>query len=471
MSVDSNKIDRLLKAMIEAEQEKIADHLKGLDPTEQNTLATDLKGVDFDLLTRLHQMHVAAPDGDEADSGTLEPPEVLSSSDYYQDKTVEAIEAYREGERLLSSGRVAVFLVAGGQGSRLGFDGPKGTLPISPVRRKTLFQLHAEKILALSRRHGVSIPWYIMTSRMNHEATIEFFEKNDYFGLHSGDVRFFRQREIPALDMDGGLILDTRTSVFKNPDGHGGSISALRDSGSLDDMFNRGVEYIFYFQVDNPLVRIADPLFIGFHSLRGAEMSAKAVAKKAPGEKVGVFGVSGGDVKVVEYSDLSDEEMNARNEDGSLIYDAGSIAIHVISVSFLRRMHDEGIRLPYHRAVKNIPSLDGEIEGNKFEMFVFDALPIAGECVILEVVRSDEFSPVKNKSGDSSPETGLAMQVDMFCRWLEKAGVKTPRDSSGKCLAAVEVSPLFALDEDELIRKMHDIEHPAISAGDSLYLE
>ncbi|MFW6065774.1 MAG: UTP--glucose-1-phosphate uridylyltransferase, partial [Planctomycetota bacterium] len=386
-------------------------------------------------------------------------------------------QAAKKGEELIAEGKVAAFVVAGGQGTRLGYDGPKGCLEVTPVAHKPLFKVFAEQILAAGRRAGVRIPWYIMTSPKNDVVTRAFFRQHNYFGLNSEDVFFLVQGQMPAFDFEGNILLAEKDRLAMSPNGHGGSLQAMRDSGALDDMAERGVEYISYFQVDNPLVKCIDPEFIGLHATRGAEMSAKAVSKRDPLEKLGNFCVIDGRVHVIEYSDLPEDLARQTTEDGRLRFSAGSIAIHVFSRSFVERLTAGGrCELPYHRAEKVVPHLDAE--GNKvepsepnavkLEMFVFDALPPAKETVILETLRDKEFSPVKNASGEDSLTTALHDQVRRAAELLEAAGVSVPRDADGKVAAALEISPLFAESSEELEGKVDpDLEIPP---GDSLYL-
>jgi UDP-N-acetylglucosamine/UDP-N-acetylgalactosamine diphosphorylase len=366
--------------------------------------------------------------------------------------------AYRTGENAIRAGEVAIFLVAGGQATRLGIEAPKGTLPITPVRNKPIFEHHAEKIRALSRKYNVSLPYYIMTSETNQESTREFFELNRYFGLRREDVFFFRQEMMPALDFEGRLILDEKDHIFTSPNGHGGSITSLKRSGALDDMKARGIRHIFYFQVDNVLIKMADPLFIGRHIENGAEMSAKVAPKTTPEEKVGVVCVVGGRTNVIEYSDLSDEHMYARNPDGSLTFSAGNLAIHVLDVGFVERLNRKKEWLPFHTAEKAVPFLNTEGElikpngknGLKFEKFVFDALSSAQATAIVEVDRDEEFAPIKNASGVDSPDTARELMMRLYTKWLEQAGVSVPRDEQDRPKGPIEISPLFALDAGEL---------------------
>lgn len=366
------------------------------------------------------------------------------------------------GERAIRSGRTGVFTVAGGQGTRLGYSGPKGTFRCSPVTRKSLFELQAERIRSAGEAFGVPIPWYIMTSPDNDKATRSFFRRHCYFGLGPGNVLFARQRMYPVLDENGKLILDARDHIAMSPNGHGGSFLAMQEGGVLEDAEMRGVEILSYYQVDNILIHVIDPVFVGFHRMAGAEMSSKMVRKFDPLEKVGHFVNVEGRLKVIEYSDLSDADMQARLPDGSLKYEAGSIGIHLINTGFAEDQIRDGLKLPVHIAHKKIPALgeDGVIvhpdEPNsyKFETFVFDALQNARKSVILEVDRKEEFSPIKNREGVDSPKTARQDLNNFFGSWLEAAGHKIPRDQNGRVRCDIEIHPLFARTKEEFIRKV-----------------
>ncbi len=249
---------------------------------------------------------------------------------------------------------MAAFTVAGGQGTRLGYDGPKGAFPVTPVKGKPLFEVFAQKIIAAGRRHGRPLHWFIMTSHQNHAATEAFFTERRWFGLDRGRVHFFRQGRMPAVDFNGRILLETPGAIALSPDGHGGSLRALDRSGMLDLMAAEGVDTMSYFQVDNPLTHCVDPTFIGWHLQRGSEMSSKTVSKAFPEEKLGHFCVRKGQLVVVEYSDLPLDLQRMREADGRLRYAAGNIAIHVLDRDFVRRLARSGAEraLPFHRAEK-----------------------------------------------------------------------------------------------------------------------
>ncbi|MCC8167260.1 MAG: UTP--glucose-1-phosphate uridylyltransferase, partial [Planctomycetes bacterium] len=277
------------------------DHLLAtwdtLDQNGQQRLLEDLARIDFAWIEARRKDLTSGAAGA---GGEIFPAPVVELPKTDADRQQFA-KARAVGEEALRQGKAAALLVAGGQGTRLGFNGPKGAFPVGPISGRTLFQWHAEQILARSNRYRSVIPWYIMTSRENDADTKAFFEQHDYFGLARENVCFFQQDMVPCLDLDGNMLLADVDRVAMNPNGHGGSLFGLRSSGALDDMRRRGVEYISYFQVDNPLVTICDPVFIGLHILAGSEMSSKVLQKAAPDERIGVACIQDGKPTVVEY--------------------------------------------------------------------------------------------------------------------------------------------------------------------------
>jgi len=473
ITLKDGQYQQLIDTIYDQGQQQVLQWWDQLDAGSRKKLLDQLDRIDFSLINQLQEQlkkHQKAPSPLKI---VMKPPEIipLPETEAQKRKAKQAAEA---GEEVIRQGKMGAFLVAGGQGTRLGYDGPKGTFPITPVMGKSLFQLHAEKIRAAAKNYEAAIPWYIMTSETNNEATRKFFDQNSYFGFNKKDVFFLEQKMLPALDEEGKFILDRKDHVFENPNGHGGSLLALYESGALNDMNKRGVEYISYFQVDNVLLTIIDPVFLGYHVLQRAEMSSKMVRKKSPEEKVGVFGIVNNRLKVVEYSDLSPEDKKARDHNSNLKYSGGSIAIHIINRDFVRQEVQGGFKLPYHIAHKKVPYLDEK--GNlitpdypnayKFETFVFDALQDTTFSVILEVARDKEFSPVKNKEGPSSPETAKQDMSNYFASWLEKAGNAVPRDREGKVKGFIEISPLYARNEEEFLEKQGG----EIEFKDNLYI-
>jgi UDP-N-acetylglucosamine/UDP-N-acetylgalactosamine diphosphorylase len=450
----------LEERLVAAGQGHLADALSRLDDDGRERLAAQIEGLDLGLIERLTRELA----GGEAPAalGRIEPlaPEDVIPLPRGEDDDARGRAAREAGERALAEGRVAPVLLAGGQGTRLGFDGPKGAFPFAPITGTTLFAHHAAKVAALRRRYGAELPWCILTSPQNDAVTRAFLADHGHFGLDPGSVRFVVQGTLPAVDRDGGaILLEAPDRLALSPDGHGGLLSALRASGALDELAGRGVRTLFTFQVDNPLLSVCRPDFIGHHVQAGASMSTMAVRKLGPGEKMGVIARVDGRTGVVEYSDLPDELARQRDAEGELAYWAGSIAVHCIEVDFVRELTDGGLRLPYHRAEKKVPHVGdpdpAEPNAVKFETFLFDALPAAARAVTMEVRREDEFSPIKNAEGADSPETARRDMNRAHARWLEAAGVSVPRDGDGEPVD-LEIDPRFALDAAELAERLPD---------------
>jgi UDP-N-acetylglucosamine/UDP-N-acetylgalactosamine diphosphorylase len=445
-----------------------------LDTGHRELLVRDVESIPWARLEPLIASHVMRSPPRSVPTG-LEPAPV-----YPREPNDARAALYRKaqerGRELIRAGKVAAFTVAGGQGTRLGHDGPKGTVPVSPLRKKTLFQLFAEMNQAARERYATAIGWYVMTNPGNHAQTVAFFEQHAYFGLPKDDLVFFGQEMLPIFDSDGKLVLLDKHRLARAPDGHGGSLRALVASGALQDMRSRGIEIISYFQVDNPLVKPFDPLFIGLHAGTGSEMSSKVVRKADDHERVGNVCVHDGWLQVVEYSDFPDALATARNADGSRRFDAGSIAIHLLDVGFVDRIIGQRFALPYHRAEKRVAWLDEQgvlrsphrPNAVKLETFVFDALPLARSPLLLEVDRAEEFSPVKNATGVDSLETAIRDQVRRAANWLAAAGVAIPRRSDGEPDVMVEIAPSYALDAADVKRRM--AQPLELKRGESMYL-
>jgi UDP-N-acetylglucosamine/UDP-N-acetylgalactosamine diphosphorylase len=448
----------LIGAFERAGQAQVFAFFDQLSPAAQERLLAEAAEIDLNEVDALYRSLVAKSQGSAGVNLAGLAPAPYEKRPEHGGNSAQWAQAKFAGEAALRAGRVAAFTVAGGQGTRLGYDGPKGTFPVTPLKSKSLFQVFAEKIKAAGIRYGRPLHWFIMTSHANHVATEAFFGEHAFFGLDRARVHFFRQGRMPAVNFEGKILLETPESLALSPDGHGGSLRALERSGALDLMKQEGIDTLSYFQVDNPLVRCIDPTFIGWHVMRGSEMSSKMVPKAYAEEKVGHFCTQNGSSVVVEYSDLPMPVQRETDANGRLRYLAGSIAIHVLDREFVRRMASggAGAALPFHRADKKIPTVDRagtpvkpeKANGVKFEMFVFDALPFAKNPVIIETLRADDFSPVKNADGLDSPLTCRDDQLRQFARWLNANGAAVAVDPTGLPAAAIEVSPLFGYDED-----------------------
>ena len=422
-------------------QEHVLAYWKKLTKGERTQLLAQIAQIDSADVKRCQKALQAKSAA--ADSSKGKAPKVAVLKAAAREKAVAL------GERELRNGRVAALLVAGGQGSRLGYDGPKGCYSIGPITGAPLFYFHARKILARSIRYGAAIPFYVMTSEQNNEQTQKCFEENDFFGLNPKDVFFFTQGMWPGMTQDARIILDRPGHVFMSPDGHGGLLAALKKSGALADMKRRGIRDVFFFQVDNPLVEIADPAFIGYHVQQKSEYSLKLCAKRDPYEKVGMPMQFGKAYRMVEYTEMTDEQCTRKAKDGRLYFLYGSPAIHVFDRAFLER--EASKPMPLHLAFKKIPTVtDGKIvkptepNGYKFEKFIFDILPNARHAAFLAFDQKDEFSPVKNADGKDSPATCQADMQAKWAGWFAQAGVKMPKG------LPIEIDPVYALDAADL---------------------
>lgn len=342
-------------------------------------------------------------------------------------------EANAVGMKAAANGEVAALLLAGGQGTRLGYNGPKGMYDIGLPSKKTLFQFMVERIKKLGQLSGKgdkAVPFYIMTSPMNHQATTQYFEQNDNFGI---DVKFFPQGTLPSITPDGKMILETPTSLAVAPDGNGGIYPALVKHGILSDMKSRGIKYIHAFGVDNALVKPADPTFVGYCIQKNADCGNKVLWKTSPDEKVGVVATRGGKPCIVEYSDISKDMSELKGSDGRLTFGAGNICNHFYTLDFMENVIVPNLGNMYHVARKKIPYYDNDTKetvkptsnnGIKLESFIFDVFPLSKNMAVLDVARAEEFAPVKNPPGTAtdSPDTARTLFSNVAKGWLEKAG-------------------------------------------------
>jgi UDP-N-acetylglucosamine/UDP-N-acetylgalactosamine diphosphorylase len=401
----------------------------GRERLARQAAALDLAGL-RQALAAARRLADAGPDG-------LEPPVVERLPERGGDAAAR-IRAVACGEALLSDGAVAVLVLAGGQGTRLGHEGPKGTFPLGPVSRRSLFALQAEKLRGVARRHGRPLRWYVLTSRATDAPTRAFFAREGWFGLGQENVVFLVQRELPVLDLEGRLLLETPDRIATAPDGHGGCVFALGASGALRDLAARGVRVLTSYQVDNPLVRIADPALLGFHALAGADMTSKAVAKQAPDERVGTVARRASRACVVEYTEIREPWRSARGADGDLLFWAGAIGVHAFAVDFLAGLAERAdALLPVHASAKRVATVDdaggalrpAQPNAIKLERFVFDALPRARTSAVVEARREEEYSPLKNASGGESVATARRDLSRCARHWLEAAGIEVPDET------------------------------------------
>lgn len=459
-------------------QEHLLRFWDDLSESERLQLHTQIQDIDFALIRELFTNRDHSFDLSPFAERAKDPPAykfgVLSEGNpsYSAPKKISKAEAITAGKQALSEGKYAVLVVAGGQGTRLGFDKPKGMYPIGPVEETTLFEIHFEKTLATSRKYARNVPMIVMTSPATDLQTREFLQEKDWFGLAAEDRLLFCQGTMPAVSKeDGKVLLDSKSSLALSPDGHGGMLAGInRPLESLDGksvsavLKARGVEHIFYFQVDNPLVDICAPEFLGYHLLSGSEMTSQVIRKNHPNDRVGNVVELDGKLHVIEYSDIPESLAARRNPDGSLAIWAGSIAVHQFRLDFLDRLAPNAAALPFHIARKKVSFVDVE-NGNdtfgqriapsepnaiKFERFIFDLMPSAKNSIVVEVDIPHNYAPIKNAPGSESdcPETVRAQLLALYREFLEKAQVKLAPD------VPVEISPLFARSPEDVAEKI-----------------
>ncbi len=355
------------------------------------------------------------------------------------------------GESAYRAGEVAVLMVAGGQGTRLGLSAPKGCFTVAPHSGKSIYQLQAEKVLSLSRRVGRAVPFLIMTSPMTDAETRDFFAAHGYFGLTAEQTRFFSQGTVPSLDQEGRALMAGPGRLLENPDGHGGCFTALVKSGNLARLKREGVRWIAYIQVDNITVPVDDALLIGLATAERADVITKVLEKAHPDEKVGHLVNLDGRDAIIEYTELTSEQTRSRNTAGALIYRWGSPAIHCWSVDFLADLAERGYKIPLHRSSKPLKAWNGrelaEVKGWKNERFIFDLIPEAKVSLGLSIDRAVEFAPVKNASGADSPASAVELASDLYASWLRAAGVRVELPPG----ARIEISPLFAATQAQFL--------------------
>lgn len=456
----SSTKERLIEKLAPLGQQHLVAHWDRLATAEQDQLEKQIDAIDPALLASLQeQCRNASKSGPEegliwaALAAKAQPPRAVRLDGSGVSFSKE--DARRRGSQLLKSGKVGIILVAGGLGTRLGVDQPKGMFPIGPLSGRSLFQVLLEKLRAIGRRCSVRIPLFVMTSPATDELTRQFLRDNNNFGLAADDVKIFCQATMWALDDRGEkILLESPGSLFLGPDGHGGMLAALDKSGSLAAAQRRGIEHFFYGQIDNPLTQICDEKLLGSHLLAGSEITTQVIRKRHPLERVGNVVSVDNRIQVIEYSDLPDDIARQTNPDGTFKLWAGNLAIHVMAVEFLARCAKRSDALPFHRAHKKVPHLDSRgrsVEPEfpnayRFEKFIFDLLPLARQALVVEVDPAEAFAPVKNANTEKfdTPRTAKAAMVALHTRWLREAGANVAEG------VLVEINPLWADGPDEL---------------------
>jgi len=408
-----NRLDEIKMKLVSFGQEQLLNFYEELDEEAQEKLLAQIENIDFELVERLYN--------ERNDVGNNED---LIEPIPYVDKlklSQKELEEYTTiGDEAIARGELAFATLAGGQGTRLGHNGPKGTFKLGINPDKSLFEIMCDSLKAAKRKYNVYIPWYIMTSRANHDDTINFFENNNYFGYPKEMVKFFKQEEIPMLLIDGKIILESKDKVKEGADGHGGIFEAMYKNGIVEDMSKKGIKWIFIGGIDNVLLKMVDPLFMGLAISKGVKLAGKSIVKANPEEKVGVFCKRNGKPSVVEYTEITDEMAHESDSSGELLYGESHILCNLFSIEALKQIGNE--KLPYHTAFKKSSYIDSEgkeitpLSPNayKFETFIFDAFNKFDDMLIFRGLRQEEFAPIKNKEGVDSPETARRLYLDYW---------------------------------------------------------
>ena len=396
-------------------QEHIINLLEKLYGDNQEELIKQIKEIDFEQITELYNSTKREIEFKES---KIEP---LS----YLDKAKLTDEQLREfnklGEETLKAGEYAVVTMAGGQGTRLGHQGPKGTFKLDVYGKgKYLFEILIENLKEANQKYGVTIPWYIMTSRENNEQTVAFLEKNNYFGYDKNFITIFKQSELPLVDEQGKLLIGKDFKIKQASDGNGGTYSSLRASGCLADMKERGIKWIFIGAVDNVLLKMVDITLLGMAKKQNAQIASKSVAKANPYERVGVFCKMNGHPKVIEYTELPTAMAEEYDKEGELKFGEAHIMCNLYTIDAIEKISKE--TLMYHSAYKKNSYIDEngkEIipeapNSYKFEAFIFDAFELFNDIAILRGNREDDFAPVKNKEGVDSPKTAKELYENFW---------------------------------------------------------
>lgn len=442
-------------------QSRLIDVWKSLEEPARSRFAADLLSIDWSRIERLWRRGISSESS--AATQKIQSPRALIRLPETEGQRQEWAAARQAGRDLLAAGRAACIVVAGGQGTRLDFDKPKGMFPVGPLSGKSLFQWFAEQLATRERHAGQTIPWIIMTSNATHSETVAFFEEQSFFGRAPETTTFVCQGTMPAVDAKTGeALLEGPGELALSPDGHGGLLDALERDKMFDRLAELGIDTLFYHQIDNPTTRVCDPAFLGWHLREEADVSTKVVEKIAAAEKMGIAVERDGVSCIIEYSDLPDELANQTDARGRLEFWAGNTAIHVFRREFLESVARSESGLPFHCARKKVPYLDDEQRlvtpdepnGMKFERFIFDVIPAAKKALFVQGNRKEEFNPIKNASGSDSPETSRSALLALHKRWLVEAGIPVPDD------ARIEIAPIVATTAEELRDAIPRIRQP-----------
>ena len=410
-----DKIQDTIDTLKEYHQDHIIRLLERLDEQKQEELIDQIQKIDFHQIMELYNNTKKKIEFKESKIEPLKYLDKAKLTDTQRKKFDDL------GEKTIKAGEYAVVTMAGGQGTRLGHTGPKGTFKLDVYGKgKYLFEILTENLKEANQKYGVTIPWYIMTSKENNKDTVDFLEKHKYFGYDKNYVTIFTQSELPLVDTQGKLLIGKDFKIREASDGNGGTYSSLRASGCLADMKERGIKWIFIGSVDNALLKMADVTLLGMAIDKKVQIASKSVVKANPHERVGVFCKMNGHPKVIEYTELPEKMAEQRDRNGELKYGESHIMCNLYTIDAIEKISKEP--LIYHSAFKKNSYIDEDgkevipIEPNsyKFESFIFDAFEFFDDIAILRGKREDDFAPVKNKEGVDSPKTAKELYEKFY---------------------------------------------------------
>ena len=404
------KFEQTKKILKDQKQEQILEY----PIRNKEEFVSEVLKINFEELNKLYDKAIK---NEKVKNSKIEPIPYIEKDKLSEERK----EYYKKiGENIIRNNEYAVVTMAGGQGSRLGHDGPKGTFDFGLENHKSIFEVLCDRLKEAYKKYNVYIPWYIMTSRQNNEDTINFFEKNNYFGYSKENIYFFKQGELPVLNDQGKLMLNKEGNINTAADGHGGIFVSMEKEKVTENMKQRGIKWVFIGPVDNVLIKMVDPIFIGICQDKNMLAGGKSIIKAYPEERVGVFCKKDGKPDVIEYTEISKEMAEMKNDKGELVYAESHINCNMFNIDIIEKISKN--KLPYHCAHKKIEYLnkEGQVvkpeEPNayKFEAFIFDAFKMLDEMAIFRVKREEEFAPIKNAEGKDSPNTALELYKNFY---------------------------------------------------------
>lgn len=416
-----DKLQEVVSILKEYNQEHIIKYMENLNEKEKEELEDQILKIDFHQLTELYEN---AKKIIEIKENKIEKIDYIDKQKMSNSQKQQLSDI---GGAVVATGKYAVVTMAGGQGSRLEHPGPKGTFKLDVYGKgKYLFEILVDNLKEANKKYQTTIPWYIMTSKENHDETYQFLEKNNYFGYDKNYVTLFMQGELPLVSLDGKLLIGKNKLVKLASDGNGGTFASLRLSGALADMKERGIEWVFIGSVDNVLLKMVDTILLGFAIDKGVQIASKSIVKANPHEKVGVFCKMNGHPKVIEYSELPEKMAEEIDDDGELRYGESHVMCNLFTIDAIEKISKQP--LIYHSAIKKNSYLDengkeiipSEKNCYKFEAFIFDAFTFFDDIAILRGKREEDFAPVKNKEGVDSPKTAKEL-YEKYWNFRQKA--------------------------------------------------